>query len=152
MTLQVTVAAPFYHAAKPAMSKNELIYYYAFDRKWMDRESVELLLRRACDSGLLVIQDDMFMPSFDVASVHLPIGFRPSSTVLSTFDPFETLLDRISVQTERAHEEIIAEMNACIADEFYGNITAQAAILCIASKYKIPFSDLTLDLEQQMLR
>ena len=151
MTLQVTVAAPFYHAAKPAMSKNELIYYYAFDRKWMDRESAEILLHRACDSGLLVIQDEMFLPSFDVSSVHLPIGFRPSSSVLSVFDPFETLLDRISVQTERPHEEVIAEMNACIADEFYGNITAQAAILCIAAKYQISFSDLIEELEKQML-
>jgi hypothetical protein len=151
MTLQVTVAAPFYHAAKPAMSKNELIYYYAFDRKWMDRESVEILLRRACDSGLLYIQDEMFVPGFDVASVHVPIGFRPSSSILNAPDPFETLLDRISAQTERVREEIIAEMNACIADEFYGNITAQAAILCIAAKYQVLFSDLIEGLEQQML-
>ncbi|MDR2855277.1 MAG: DUF2240 family protein [Methanomicrobiales archaeon] len=151
MTLQVTVAAPFYHAAKPAMSKNELIYYYAFDRKWMDRESVELLLRRACDAGLLKVEDEMFVPTFNVASVHVPIGFRPSSSVLHASDPFEVLLERISVQTGRTHEEVIAEMNACIADEFYGNITAQAAIVCISAKYHVLFSDLLTELEQQML-
>ena len=151
MTLQITVAAPFYHAAKTAMSKNELIYYYAFDRKWMDRESVEILLRRACDAGLLRIQDEMFVPTFDISSVHVAIGFRPSSSVLSVSDPFETLLDRISVQTGRTHEEVVAEMNACITDEFYGNITAQAAILCIAAKYQVFFSDLIEELEQQML-
>ena len=151
MTLQITIAAPFYHAAKTMMSKSELIYYYAFDRKWMDRESVDLLLRRALDTGLLVIEDEMFVPSFDIMSVSVPIGFRPSSSVFLVSDPFETLLDRIAVQVRCTHEEVIAEMNALIADEFYGNITAQAAILCIASKYHVSFSDVSEALEQQML-
>ena len=151
MTLQITIAAPFYHAAKTMMSKNELIYYYAFDRKWMDRESVDLLLRRALDTGILLIKDDMFVPAFDIMSVSVPIGFRPSSSMLSVSDPFETLLDRIAVQRGCTHEEVIAEMNALIADEFYGNITAQAAILCIASKYHVSFSDVSKELEQQML-
>jgi len=149
MSLKVTIAAPFYHAAKAQMSKSELIYYYAFDRKWMDRESVEVLLRRGLDAELITIEDDMFVPTFDVASVPVPIGFRPSSSVLAASDPFEILLDRISVG--RTHEDVIAEMNAFIADEWYGTITAQAAILCIASKYGVLFSDVLEELEQQML-
>jgi len=148
MSLEVTIAAPFYHAAKPTMSKSELIYYYAFDRKWMDRESVEVLLRRGVDAGLIAIEDDMFVPTFDVASVSVPIGFRPSSSVLAVSDPFEILLDRIAVG--RTHEDVIAEMNAFIADEWHGTITAQAAILCIASKYGILYSDVLEALEQQM--
>ena len=149
MSLNVTIAAPFYHAAKPAMSKSELIYYYAFDRKWMDRESVEVLLRRAVDAGLISIEDDMFVPTFDVASVPVPIGFRPSSSVLVATNPFEILLDRISV--DRTREDVVAEMNAFIADEWHGTITVQAAILCIASKYGVLFSDVLEALEQQML-
>jgi hypothetical protein len=149
MSLKVTIAAPFYHAAKPAMSKSELIYYYAFDRKWMDRDSVEVLLHRAVDAGLIRIEDDMFVPAFDAASVSVPIGFRPSSSVLVASDPFEILLDRIS--DGRSHEAVIAEMNAFIADEWNGTITVQAAILCIASKYDVLFSDVLEALEQQML-
>jgi len=149
MSLQVTIAAPFYHVSKPAMSKSELIYYYAFDRKWMDRESVEVLLRRAADAGLIAVENDMFVPTFDVASVSVPIGFRPSSSVLAVSDPFEILLDRISV--DRTREDVIKEMNVCIADEWGGTITAQAAILLIASKYEVPFSDVLEGLEKQML-
>ena len=151
MTLKVTIAAPFYHVAKAAMSKSELIYYYAFDRKWMDRESVEILLRRGLDAGLITIEADMFVPTFDITSTPVPIGFRPSSSVLAASDPFEALLGCISVQSGCTNEDVIAEMNAFIADKWHGTITAQAAILCIASKYGVPFSDVLEALEQQML-
>lgn len=151
MTLQVTVAAPFYHTAKPAMSKSELLYYYAFDRRWMDRESVEVLLRRALDAGLLKIEDDMFAPTFDVAHVSVPIGFKPSSSVLHVSDPFETLLDRISLLTHRSNEEVVAEVNALIEDKFHGNITVQAALVCVAAKHGVDFSNEIEGLVQQML-
>jgi hypothetical protein len=151
MTLQVTIAAPFYHTAKLAMNKSELIYYYAFDRRWMDRESVEVLLRRALDAGLLKIENDMFVPTFDVSHVSVPIGFKPSSSVLHVSDPFETLLDRISAQTQRSNEEVVAEVNALIEDEFYGNITVQAALICVAAKHGVYFLDEIEGLMQQML-
>ena len=44
MTLKITLAAPFYHSRAERLGKSELIYYYAFDRRWMDKENVDLLL------------------------------------------------------------------------------------------------------------
>ena len=35
------------------MRKNELIYYFALDRKWMSTEQANLLLQRAEEDGLL---------------------------------------------------------------------------------------------------
>ena len=53
MTLQITVAAPFKHTRKTGMRKNELVYYYALDRKWMSTEQAAILLRRAEEAGLI---------------------------------------------------------------------------------------------------
>ena len=35
------------------MRKNELVYYYALDRKWMSTEQAKMLLQRAEEDGLL---------------------------------------------------------------------------------------------------
>ena len=64
MTIQLTVAAPFKHTRKTGMRKNELVYYYALDRKWMSTEQANLLLRRAEEDGLLREENGVFYPVF----------------------------------------------------------------------------------------
>jgi hypothetical protein len=47
VTLRLAIAAPFKHTRKTGMRKNELVYYYALDRKWMSTEQANQLLKRA---------------------------------------------------------------------------------------------------------
>ena len=57
MTLQITVAAPFKHTRKSGMRKNELVYYYALDRKWMSTDQANQILRRAEEEGLMSLEN-----------------------------------------------------------------------------------------------
>ena len=62
MTLRTTIAAPFRHTRKTGMRKNELVYYYALDRKWMSTEQANLLLHRAEEDGLIRQENGMYLP------------------------------------------------------------------------------------------
>ena len=142
MTLRITIAAPFRHTRKSVMRKNELVYYYALDRKWMSTEQANLLLRRAEEDGLLGLENGIYAPRFDITSVTIPIGFKPSSGIFERNDPVQELIGRI-VDTKGAPEtEVVAEMNRIVREEFDGNLLPPAALVLLAKKYQVPFSDL----------
>ena len=69
------------------MRKNELVYYYALDRKWMSTEQANLLLNRAEEDGLLGQQNGVFSPRFDINEIIIPVGFKPTSSIFERNDP-----------------------------------------------------------------
>lgn len=142
MTLQITVAAPFRHTRKTGLRRNELVYYYALDRKWMSTDQAAVLLRRAEEAGLLRQENGIFSILFNPAAVTVPIGFRPSSTIFEANDPAQELISRIAKASGQPETDIVAEMNKIIRDQFGGNLLPPAALVFLAKKYRIPYEDL----------
>jgi hypothetical protein len=152
MTLKTALAAPFYHSRAQKLGKSELIYYYAFDRRWMDREQVDLLIHRGLEQHLLGTDGEMYYPLFDLAEVQIPIGYKPSSSIFDVYDPFEQLLDRITGQIKKEPEEIIARMNQVISEHFDGNIRPEAALVIVAKENNVAVADLLEPLRQGLLK
>ncbi|KAF5090865.1 DUF2240 family protein [Methanospirillum sp. J.3.6.1-F.2.7.3] len=152
MTLKTALAAPFYHSRVQKLGKSELIYYYFFDRRWMTREQVDLLIHRGIEQQLLGTDGDMYFPLFDLAEVQIPIGYKPSSSIFDAHDPFEQLLDRITRYARKEPEEIIAQMNQVKSDNFDGNIRPEAALVIVAKMYDIDVKDLLPSLKQALLK
>lgn len=152
MTLKTALAAPFYHSRAQKLGKSELIYYYAFDRRWMDREQVDLLIHRGLEQHLLGTDGEMYYPLFDLAEVQIPIGYKPSSSIFDVHDPFEQLLDRITGQVKKEPEEIIARMNQVISEHFDGNIRPEAALVIVAKENNVAVADLLEPLRQGLLK
>ena len=148
MTLKTTIAAPFRHTRKTGMRKNELVYYYALDRKWMSKEQATLLLQRAEEDGLLRQENGVFSPTFDSAGVVLPVGFRPSSAIFERNDPTQELIGRIARARNIDETEIVAEMNRLIRERFDTNLLPPAALAILAKKHNVPFEDLRDTLRQ----
>ncbi len=142
MTLKTALAAPFYHSRTQKLGKSELIYYYVFDRRWMDREQVDLLIQRGIEQNLLGMDGEMYYPLFDLAEVQIPIGYKPSSSIFDLHDPFEQLLDRITRQTNKEPEEIISQMNQIITEKFDGTIRPEAALVIVAKRNNVQVTDL----------
>lgn len=151
MTLQTTIAAPFRHTRKTGMRKNELVYYYALDRKWMSTDQANILLRRAEEEGLLNLANGVYSVLFDPATVTIPIGFRPSSAIFERNDPAQELIGRIAHKRGVPETEIVAEMNKIIKEQFDGNLLPPAALVLLAKKYGAPFED-QLDSLRQSVR
>ncbi len=142
MTLRLTVAAPFKHTRKTMMRKNELIYYYALDRKWMSTEQANQLLKRAEEEGLLSLENGQYTPLFDLSGLTLPVGFRPTSGIFDTQDPVQELIGRIARAGSVEETQIVAEMNRIIKENFDNNLLPPAALVLLARRHGIPFEDL----------
>lgn len=141
MTLKITIAAPFRHSRKAAMRKNELVYYFALDRKWMSTEQANLLLRNAEEEGLLVQENGVFSPKFDISGVNIPVGYKPSSAIFEKRDPVQELIGRIARESKKEETEVVAEMNRLIRQGFDGNLLPEAAVVIIAKRHNVPFAD-----------
>ena len=134
------------------MRKNELVYYYALDRKWMSTEQANLFLRRAEEDGLLRLENGMYAPAFDTNAITIPIGFRPSAAIFERDDPVQQLIGRIAGARKIPETEVVAEMNALIKEGFDGNLLPEAALVIMARKYGLPFDDLRDSLVQGIAR
>lgn len=152
LSLTITLAAPFRHARKNQLKKNEIIYYLAFDRHWMNIEQANLLLSKAGEEGLIEAEGDMIRPTFDLSDVEIPIGFKPSSAIFERSDPYQDMLGRIVTETGQTPQTVVSEMNTLIQKEFDGNIRPEAAIIIIAKKYNVGFEDMLPALRDQILK
>jgi hypothetical protein len=148
VTLRTTIAAPFRHTRKAGMRKNELVYYYALDRKWMSTEQANQLLRRAEEDGLIRQENGIYSPLFDSAEVIIPIGFKPTSAIFERNDATQELIGRIVKARKVEETEIVAEMNLVIKDGYGTHLLPPAALVLLAKKYNIPFEDLQDSLKQ----
>jgi len=142
VTLQITVAAPFKHTRKTGMRKNELVYYYALDRKWMSTDQAAVLLKRAEEAGLLKQENGVFTILLDPATVTIPIGFKPTSAIFEANDPAQEMIDRIVKARGVPETDVVAEMNKLIKEQFDGNLLPPAALVLLAKKYRVPYEDL----------
>ena len=96
------------------MRKNELVYYYALDRKWMSTEQANLLLQRAEEDGLLGQVNGVFSPRFDITEITIPVGFKPTSSIFERNDPSQELIGRIAQVQGMQETEVVSEMNRII--------------------------------------
>ena len=124
------------------MRKNELVYYYALDRKWMSTEQANLLLRRAEEDKLIRQENGVFSPLFDISGITIPIGFKPTSVVFEQHDPSAELIARIAKAKNQEETDVVAEMNRIIKDRFDGNLLPVAALVLLAKKEGVPFDDM----------
>ncbi|MDD1707559.1 MAG: DUF2240 family protein [Methanoregulaceae archaeon] len=152
MSLPVTIAAPFRHTRKEQLKKNEIVYYLAFERGWMNIEQANLLLARAKEEGLIAYEADMIRPLFDVQSIEIPLGFKPSASVFRKSDPQEELMQRIAGQRNMPLTLVVAEMNAIISKEFDGHIRPEGAIIILAKRHGVECSDLLPALRENVLK
>jgi hypothetical protein len=152
MTLKTTLAAPFYHSHVPKLGKSELIYYYSFDRRWMDRDQVELLLRRGIDQGLIRTDGEYYFLLFDISEVQIPIGYKPSSAIFEVTDPVQQLMDRITARSGETQEEVAGRMNELIKDKFDGNIRPEAALIILAKQSGAEYIDLIPAFSSELMK
>ena len=152
MSLIVTIAAPFRHTRKDRLKKNEIVYYLAFDRKWMSIDQANTILSRALDEGLVAYDGEMLAPKFDIASVDIPVGYKPSSAVFETHDPVSTLIDRMVRESGKSETDLVSEMNQLISQDFDNLLMPEAAVVILAKRYKTSFKDLLPDLKEHLLK
>ncbi|NCU27371.1 DUF2240 family protein [Candidatus Nomurabacteria bacterium] len=152
MSLKTVVAAAFKHLRKDRLQKVEFIYYISIDRKWMNKDQAAVLLERAREEGLITQSEGAFVPTFDPTEVDIPLGFKPTTTVLQKSDPVERLVEEIARRAGTDQKSIYAEMNTIIQDSFFGKLRPEAVVVILARRYRIQFTEYQNELKDQLIR
>jgi hypothetical protein len=153
VSLEIAVAAPFKHMRKERLQRSEFVFYVAIDRKWMNKEQANRLLERAVEEGLVGIDGGTIRPLFDLASVEIPLGFKPTSDLLTGAEsPCDDLIARITAATGKPAREIAAEINQVISRDFDGNLRMEAAAVIVAKRYGVQFEDKLPALEKSVAK
>ncbi len=152
MTLKTVIAAPFYHSRTEKLGKGELIFYYAYDRKWMEADQAQLLISRGLEQKLLGTDGDMYYLLFDIGEVEIPIGYHPTSAIFDVNDPVEQLIERIAKNSGISTEGIVSEMNAIISGRFDGSIRPEAALIILAKVHHTQFEDMIEPMRSSLLK
>jgi len=132
------------------MRKNELVYYYAHDRKWMSKEQANMLLQKAEEEGLLSQENGTYSPRFTLDELTIPIGFKPTSAIFERNEPTQELIRRIAKARDMQETEVVAEMNRIIKEGYDGNLLPPAALVVLAKKYEVSWGDLRDALRQSV--
>ena len=139
MTLQLTIASPFKNTGKDRLKKNEIVYFFTIDRRWMNRDQAEQIISMSVEDGLIKKEGDYYAISADVSGIDIPLGYKPSSDIFDNKDYIQIIAGDIAKKREIGINAVISEMNAVIRDDFDGNLKPEAAIIILAREYGIPF-------------
>lgn len=148
LSLRTTIAAPFRHLHRDRLRRSEFVHYLAHDRMWMNPDQAKGLIELAISEGLLSFDGGFLVPLFPVDEVMVPLGFRPGSSDLEPPDPERVLLGRIAEALGQDEREVAADANRIAAEQFDGALRPRAALVLLARRHGVPFSDLLASLRE----
>jgi len=118
----------------------------------MSIEQANVILKRALDEGLVGYDGEMLAPKFDIQSVEVPIGFKPSQSVFELNDPVQSLIDIVVKSSGRQETEIVAGMNRMKSKDFDDLLRAEAAVIILAKRYGVPVEEHIVALKENLLK
>jgi hypothetical protein len=129
--LAFAVAGPFKNNASSSLSIKEFDFSLSFDLKWMSPDDASKLRERAIRSKLLVIEDDILRPDFNIDAFDIPPGFKPSPALFKERSDLEHIMAYIASSTSLGVREIAARINAK-QEELSYLVDIEAAALLVA--------------------
>jgi hypothetical protein len=109
--LAYTVSMPFKRKGKDALKESEFVLALAIDLNWFNPEQAKNILNRAEKEGLLKKEGELIRPSFDLASLEIPSGFKPQMNVFEKKPLFDRVIERIVLGTGLEKRKVISLIN-----------------------------------------
>ncbi len=106
-----TVSMPFLRKGKETLKDNEFLLALAIDLNWFTPESAKKILIQAEKEGLIKSEGGLVTPSFDLAKVDIPPGFRPAQGVFEKKALFDRIIERIIQGTGMEKRKVISLIN-----------------------------------------
>jgi hypothetical protein len=109
--LAYTVSMPFKMKGKDELKESEFVLALAIDLNWFNPEQAKNILIRAEKEGLLRKDGELVRPSFDLASLEIPSGFKPQMNVFEKKPIFDRVIERIVLGTGLEKRKVISLIN-----------------------------------------
>jgi hypothetical protein len=105
------VSMPFLRKGKETLKENEFLLALSIDLNWFTPESAKNILIQAEKEGLIKREGGMVTPSFEIAKVDIPPGFRPERDVFEKKALFDRIIERIIQGTDMEKRKVISLIN-----------------------------------------
>lgn len=85
--LEMCAAAFFRAIGKDVTTTDEFVMGVSLGQKWMTPSEAKALLKAMADSGAVELKDGYVRPKGEVASVDVPLAYRPPKDILASAAP-----------------------------------------------------------------
>ena len=115
MSLRRAVAVPFRQRGTDRMATSEFVVALSLDRDWFSPDQAKRLVDVAAGEGLLAVEEEDLVPTFDPATVEVPEDFVPAEEIVQERSVFEQVLEAV-VEAGGDKQAAVAAINRRQAD------------------------------------
>ena len=154
---EIILAFLFKRSGKEKMSFSELYLNLSMDLKWFSPEEAKKFLNDAIKKKLLIKENDLILPSFDLNKIKIPIGFSPSKDLfiekknqedLGEINVVKQIIKKIHEKTKTEEPQIIDKIKEISKEK---NITDEIAALLLGKEYEIELNDFFEEIESKII-
>jgi len=154
---EIILAFLFKRSGKEKMGFSELYLNLSIDLNWFSPEDAKKFLNDVIKKKLLIKEDNLLLPSFDLNKIKIPIGFSPSKRAFiekknqeGTEDKniVSQIIKRINEKTKLEKKQIIDNINEISKEK---NIIEEIAALLVGKEYEIEINDLFKEIENKII-
>ncbi len=149
--LKRTISLLFKRKGSSQMTEKEFVFSASMDLRWFPPRDSQKLLDVAIARGAVTLKDGQITPSFDVASVDIPLDFAPTKSVLdmpAEEDSFSSMLDHILAATDVDKKEVVSRINSL--QEKMG-VDIEVAGLLVGESLEVDMSGFVEQIEKDIL-
>jgi hypothetical protein len=149
----------FKRSGKEMLKESEICLPLSLNLGWFTTNNAKKFVEHATQQGLLIKKNGLYMTSFDIEKVSIPIGFSPKENMFhrtesnQKTESKQTLLDiliqRISKKSEKSFEEIHNEIKQVSIEK---KIIDEVAGMFIANKYGVDVKEHYKKVEDEIVK
>ncbi|RLI99816.1 MAG: hypothetical protein DRP08_06900 [Candidatus Aenigmatarchaeota archaeon] len=141
---EIIIAFIFKRSGKTELTSSEFYLPISMDLKWFSPQEAKAFVDMVINQNLLVKKGDLLKPNFNIDSVVIPAGFKPSKQDFNKNefvtqkqekqDIVEIIVGKIIKKTDLARQTIFEKIKLIEKEK---NITLKVAALLVGKEYNI---------------
>lgn len=135
------VSMPFLRKGKETLKDNEFVLALAIDLSWFTPEAAKNILAQAEKEGLVKREGGNVIPSFDIASVRIPEGFRPGQDFIEQKSLFDRTIEHVTQTTGMEKRKVISLINKR-HEELCKLVEIEVSAILVALEHGMTVNDL----------
>ena len=160
---QIILAFLFNRSGKTTVKESELYLPLSLELGWFTASQAHQFVQYALQQGFLHKENDHVTPSFEINSVDVPIGFKPTQTSFHIKKPqkksdsspqgspklLQQLLQHIEQLSKISHQELQNELEVTIKEK---GLTPEVAALILGRHHNVDITYYIKQVEHQIFK
>jgi len=152
---KIVIAFLYKRSGKNKLKETEIYLPLSLELGWFSSKESRQFIDFALKQNLLKKTEDVFIPTFDIDTINIPVGFFPSKSSFETSkkelteDIFDKIVNRIVIKTNENSQNVIKFINHIQTEK---NIVPIVAALLLAIEHEVEIGDLFDLVEKQIFK